>query len=129
MTVTRDRNNRSIAIDQIGCINRVHDLFEMADCRKRSTLMEIGYKPHVIQPELGEQPFDARKFQKAIGSVLYAALGTLPDITYETSVLGRYAAQPSTLHGETVKHLLRYPRGTPHNRFTSYDPSLGHDSK
>jgi hypothetical protein len=93
MTVTRDRSKRSIAIDQIGYINRVLDRFEMTDCRKRSTPMEIGYKPHVIQPELGEQPFDARTYQKAIGSILYAALGTRPDITYATSVLGRYAAQ------------------------------------
>ena len=48
--------------------------------------MEVGYKPHAIQPELGEQPFDARAYQKAIGSILYAALGTRPDITYATSV-------------------------------------------
>jgi hypothetical protein len=68
--------------------------------------MEIGYKPHMIQPELGEQPFGARTNQKSIGSILYAALGTGPDITYATSVLGRYAAQPSTLHWEAVKHLL-----------------------
>jgi len=98
MTVTRDRSKRSIAIDQIGYINRVLDRFEMTDCRKRSTPMDIGYKPHVIQPELGEQPFDSGTYQKAIGSILYAALGTRPDITYATSVLGRYAAQPSTLH-------------------------------
>jgi len=79
MTVTRDRSKRSIAIDQIGYINRVLDRFEMTDCRKRSTPMEIGYKPHAIQAE--EQPFDARTYQKAIGSILYAALGTRPDIT------------------------------------------------
>ena len=112
MTVTRDRSKRSIAIDQIGYINRVLDRFEMTDCRKGSTPMEIGYKPHVIQPEIGEQPFDSRTYQKAIGSILYAALGTRPDITYATSVLGRYAAQPSTLHWEAVKHLLRYLPGT-----------------
>ena len=68
--------------------------------------MEIAYKPHVIRPEHGEQPFDARPYQKAIGSILYAALSTHPDITYATSVLGRYATQPSTLHLEAVKHLL-----------------------
>jgi len=50
--------------------------------------MEIGYKPHVIQPELAEQPFNARKYQKDIGSILYTALGRPPDITYSTSVLG-----------------------------------------
>jgi len=87
MTVTRHRSKRSIAIDQIGYINRVLDRFEMTDCRKCSTPMEIGYKPHAIQAE--EQPFDARTFQKAIGSILYAALGTRPDITYATSVFGR----------------------------------------
>jgi hypothetical protein len=111
MTVTRDRSKRSIAINKIGYINRVLDRFEMTDCWKHSTLMEIGYKPHVIQPELGEQPFDVRTYQKAIGSILDAALGTRPDITYTTSVLGRYAAQPLTLHWEAVKHLLRYLRG------------------
>ena len=129
MTVTRDRSKRSIAIDQIGYINRVLDRFEMTDCRKRSTPMEIGYKPHVIQPELGEQPFDARTYQKAIGSILYAALGTRPDITYATSVLGRYAAHPSTLHCEAVKHLLRFLGGTSDYKLTIYDPSLGHDSQ
>jgi hypothetical protein len=102
MTVTRDRSKRSIAIDQIGYINRVLERIEMTDGRKRSTPMEISYKPHAIQGE--EQPFDARRYQKAIGSILYAALGTRPDITCPTSVLGRYAAQPSTLNWEAVKH-------------------------
>jgi hypothetical protein len=89
--------------------------------------MEIGYKPHTIQAE--EQPFDARTYQKAIGSILYAALGTCPEITYATSVLGRYAAQPSTLHWEAVQHLLGYLRGTSHYKLTIYDSSLGHDSE
>jgi hypothetical protein len=67
--------------------------------------MEICYKPHAIQAEA--HPFDSRTYQKAIGSILYAALGTRPAITYAMAVLGRYAAQPSTVHWEAVKHLLR----------------------
>jgi len=126
MTVTQDRSNRSIPIDQIGYINRVLEKFVMTDCQKRSTPMEIGYKYHAIQPD--EQPFDSRTYQKAIGSILHATLGTRPDITYATSVLGRYAAQPSTLHLEAVKHLLRYLRGTSDYKSTIYDPSLWYDS-
>jgi hypothetical protein len=135
MTVTRDRSKRSIAIDHIGYINRVLDRFEMTDCRKRTTTMEIRYKPYAIQPEVGEQPFDVRTYQKAIGLILYAALGTRPDVTYATSVLCRYAAQPLTLHWEAVKNLLRYLRGTSDYKFTIYNPSLrhnlslGHDSQ
>jgi len=89
MTVTQDCSKRLIANDQIGYINRVLDRFEMTECRKPSTPMEISYKPHVIQSELGEQPFDARTYHKAIGLILHATLGTRPDITYATSVIGR----------------------------------------
>jgi hypothetical protein len=74
--------------------------------------MEIGYKPHDIQPQLGEQLFDARTYTKAIGSILHTALGTRPDITYAISGSGRYAAHRSTLDWEVVKHLPRYVRGT-----------------
>jgi hypothetical protein len=42
MTVTRVRRKRSIAIDQLGYMNRVLDRFEMTDCRKRTTPIEIG---------------------------------------------------------------------------------------
>ena len=91
--------------------------------------MDVGYKPHAIQPELGEQTFDARTYQKDIGSILYATLGTRPDITYATSVLGRYAAHPATLHWEAVKHLLRYLQGTSDYKLTIYEPNLGNDSQ
>ena len=91
--------------------------------------MEVGYKPHAILPELGEQPFDSRMYQKAIGSILYAALGTRPDITYATAVLARYATQPSTLHWEAMKHPHQYLRSTFDYISTIHDPSLGHDSR
>jgi hypothetical protein len=128
MMITRDHSKRSISIDQIGYINRVLDRFEITDSRTRSTPMKLSYKPHAIQPDLGEQPCDRGTYQKAIGSILYAALSTRPDITYPTSVFGRYAAQPSTLHWEAVKHLLRFLQGTSNYKLTIYDPSLRHDS-
>ena len=125
--VARDRGKRSIGIDQIGFITRVLILFEMTDCQKRSTLMEIGYKPHALHAQ--EQCFDSRMYQKAIGSILYAAPGTGPDVTYATPVFGRYAEQPSILHWEAMKHLLRYLQGTCDCKLTIYAPSLGRDSQ
>jgi hypothetical protein len=129
MTITRDRKTRSITIDQIGYINRVLDRFEMTDSRKRSTPMEAGYKPHALREEDGEKPYqDVSNYQKAIGSLLYAALGTRPDITYAITVLGRYAAKPSVFHWEAVKHLLRYLRGTSEYKLTIYDPDRSPES-
>jgi hypothetical protein len=126
MTVTRNRSKWSIAIDQIGYINRILDRLEMANCRKCSMPLEVGHKPHAIQAD--EQPFDTGMDQKAVGSILYAALGTRPDITYAITVLGRYAAQPSTLHWQAIKNLLCYLRGTSEYKLTIYDPWLQHDS-
>jgi hypothetical protein len=57
MTITRNREKRSITIDQTGYINRVLDRFEMTDSRKRSTPMEAGYKPHALREEDGEKPY------------------------------------------------------------------------
>jgi len=74
MTVTPICSKRSIAIDQIGYINRILDRFEMANCRQRSRPLEVGHKPHAIQTD--KQPFDTGMYQKAVGSILYAALGT-----------------------------------------------------
>jgi hypothetical protein len=68
------------------------------------TPMEIRYKPHAIQAD--EEPFESGMYQKAIGSILYAALSTEPNITYAVTALSRYAAQPSTLHSKVIKHLL-----------------------
>jgi len=129
MTITRDHKKRSFTIDQIGYINRVLDRFEMTDSQQRSTPMETGYKPHAIRVEDGEKPYlDISNYQKAIGSVLYAALGTRPDITYAITVLGRYAAKPSVFHWVAVKHLLRYLRGTSNYKLTIYDPDRSPES-
>jgi hypothetical protein len=54
----------------------------MTDCWKRSTQIVMGYNAHAIQAK--EQPFNSRMYQKAIASILYATLGTRPDIIYAT---------------------------------------------
>jgi len=129
MTITRNRKKRSITIDQIDYINRILDRFEMTDSRKRSNPMEASYKPHALREEDGEKPYpDVSSYQKAMGSLLYAALGTRPDITYATTALGRYAAKPSVSHWEAVKHLLRYLRGTSYYKLTIYDPDRSPES-
>jgi hypothetical protein len=68
MTVTRNCTKQSIAIDQIGYINRILDRFVMANSQKRSMPLEVGHKPHAIQAD--ERPFDTGMYQKAIGSIL-----------------------------------------------------------
>jgi hypothetical protein len=74
---------------------------------------------------------DITEYQQAVGSILYAALGSRPDIAYAAGVLGRYNSAPTDQHWAAVKHLLRYLQGTKDLQLTIYmdnDPPGSPDS-
>ena len=48
----------------------------------------------------------------AVGSLLFLALATRPDIAHTVSVLCRFNSNPGVAHWKSVKHLFRYLRGT-----------------
>ena len=48
----------------------------------------------------------------AVGSLIYLAIATCPDIAYSVGVLARFNTNPGKLHWAAVKHLFRYLRGT-----------------
>jgi hypothetical protein len=110
MTITRDRTERSIHIDQAGYIEKVFERFGMAESSPVSTPLDPGTCLQAITA--ADTPADINVYQQAVGALLYAALRTRPDIAYAVSVLGRYAAKPSSTHWMAVKHLLHYLPGT-----------------
>jgi len=53
-----------------------------------------------------------KPYHEAVGSLMYASLGTRPDITYTVSVLSKYADNPRLVHWNAVKHVFTYLAGT-----------------
>jgi hypothetical protein len=51
-------------------------------------------------------------YRALIGSLLYAALGTRPDIAFPVSALSRYNSNPGEKHWKYAKRVLRYLKGT-----------------
>ena len=51
-------------------------------------------------------------YQQIVGKLMYAMVGTRPDIAYPLSVLGRYAASPDTYHLALAKRVLAYMKAT-----------------
>ena len=47
-----------------------------------------------------------------MGSLLYAAIATRPDISYAVGAVSKFCAAPSTSHLTAVKRILRYLKGT-----------------
>ena len=49
---------------------------------------------------------------EAMGSLMYAAMGTRPDIAFATSTVAQYSENPVWKHWEAVKRIFRYLLGT-----------------
>ena len=51
-------------------------------------------------------------YRSAIGSLLYLATCTRPDLTVAVSALSKFSQNPGIAHWEGVKRMLRYVSGT-----------------
>ncbi|CDO70350.1 hypothetical protein BN946_scf184755.g4 [Trametes cinnabarina] len=57
-------------------------------------------------------------YREAVGSLMYASLGTRPDITYAVSILSRFSDNPGRAHWNAVRRVFRYLHGTKHLKLT-----------
>ena len=51
-------------------------------------------------------------YREAVGSLIYAALGTRPDIAFAIQTVSRFSTKPGPAHWEAVKRIFRYLKGT-----------------
>ena len=51
-------------------------------------------------------------YMSAVGSLLFLALLTRPDIAFAVGVLARFNSNPGMAHWKAVKHLFRYLKAT-----------------
>jgi len=69
-----------------------------------------------------EPPADLKEYQSAIGSLLYAAIITRPDILFSVCCLSQFLSDPSESHMRMVKNIFRYLAHTPDYRLTYHRP-------
>ncbi len=58
------------------------------------------------------KPVNSSTYQSMVGSLLYAAMATRPDIAQAVSVVSKFNANPNAAHLMAVKRILRYLKGT-----------------
>ena len=111
MTVTRDRNNRILRLGQRAYLEKILRDHKMTDCKAAPTLMETQ---HLEDSPPDYQPTEdfRLQYQSAVGSLMYAMLGTRPDLAYAVSIVSRYASRPNNSHWQAVKRIFRYIKGT-----------------
>ncbi|KAJ3531525.1 hypothetical protein NM688_g7562 [Phlebia brevispora] len=108
LQITRNRVKRLLTIHQERYIQTVLERFHMQDCTPVSTPLD----PNVtLSPSPDEtEPLDV-PYVVAIGSLMYAAVATRPDIAFAVQSLSQFSSRPSQEHWTVVKHVLRYLKG------------------
>jgi hypothetical protein len=126
-TVKRDWKAGTISLGQVNYIDGLVALCNLEDAHPVLTPLPLGVKlSNEYCPELEEEMENMRKvpYREVIGGLMYIANGTRPDISYATNVLAQAASNPSQVHWQAAKHLVRYLKGTRNYRLT-YGTSSG----
>lgn len=111
MKIERDRVNRTVRLTQTAYINKVLDTFQQSQAVPVDTPMDSGA---VLMKEATTQADTPtiRRYQKAIGSLMYIMLQTRPDIAFAVSTVSQFAQNPNTSHYNAVKRIFRYLAGS-----------------
>jgi len=109
--IFRDRPQRRLYISQEHYIESMLDRFGMLDSKPVKTPLPTTFKSQsATDAEFEEARHE--DYPGMVGSIMYAATITRPDIAYAAGLLARTASKWNKAHVIAARHLLRYLRGT-----------------
>jgi hypothetical protein len=101
------RTNSGIFIHQKKYIEDTLERFGMSECKTLDIPMQPG-----LQLEGSKPPDTNYEFQELIGSLLFLARCTRPDITYAVHYLSRFFGNYGKAQWDAAKKILQYLKGT-----------------
>lgn len=111
LRISRNRSKRTLTIDQTEYIQRIITRFDMENCRPVYTPLDSN-TVLAANPEKESDSSLTACYQQLIGSLMYAMLGTRPDICFTVNKLSQYGANPSHEHLLAAQHVLQYLSAT-----------------
>ena len=96
--------------NQINYTKALLKKYGMQDCKPVSTPVDANRK--VMAENDKDEPTDQQQYQSMIGSLMYLAVNTRPDICYAIGKLAKFSNKPTKTHLTALKRVLRYLKGT-----------------
>ncbi|KAF9799838.1 hypothetical protein IEO21_10490 [Rhodonia placenta] len=117
--VHRNRSARTISLSQASYIDTLLDRFGMVEAHTLTVPLDSHINLFDIEITNEDRHEMSRKpYARLVGSLMYAAIGTRPDIAFAVSTLARFMATPAPVHWDAAKRVLRYLKGTRDLRLT-----------
>jgi len=112
LQIERDRENKSLFIHQSDYIKNTLTKFNMSNAKA----VTIPADPHtILHPHEGEETLNNHiPFREAVGSLMFIATISRPDIAYITNQLSKYMNKYTNSHWQAVKRVFKYLRNTVH---------------
>ena len=107
--VDRDRARGTLTISQKQYIEALLEKEGLQNGNSVATPMDPSTK---LYPSEGESEGRSNAYASLIGSLMYLAVATRPDIAYAVYRLGSFMANPDMSHWTAAKRILRYLSGT-----------------
>ena len=102
--VVRDRPRRLIWLSQLAYITKISQLVENTSINAQTPMGPIELFPR----DGIALAFEISRYQRKIGSILYAAVNTRPDIAFAASRLARFLTNPGPAHQTAADQVLLY---------------------
>jgi hypothetical protein len=99
LKVERNRSARTLALSQHAYVDTVLERFHLEDAKPASIPMHVGASLSLEQsPSTHEETCDMQDvpYQRGIGSLMYAATSTRPDIAFAVSILSQFMRNPGS---------------------------------
>ena len=108
--VVRDRLNRKIWLSQASYVDKVVKRADNPVPARppRTPMTSQELFPGDTQATMAS----TKRYQRKIGSILYLAINTRPDIAFAVSRLARHLQNPSELHHQAADRVIHYLYGT-----------------
>ncbi|CAL1672301.1 unnamed protein product [Lasius platythorax] len=119
LEIQQDKSKGEVKISQSRYIRKTIEKFGMADCKSVGTPADLNVK---LEEEIFDSMEDTTKeendaafkdrYLEAVGSLLYIAQLTRPDIAKSVNAVSRFCKKPKNIHWTAVKRIFRYLKGT-----------------
>ena len=110
MSVSRDRKRRTITLSQGPYLRTILDHFGMLRANSVSTPVAVG--TDLSSSTENDELVEPKEYQCLVGSMMWAMIGTRPDMAFEICLVSQFNSCPNTTHGNVAKRGLRYLSGS-----------------
>src|SRR5882672_6768893 len=111
MAVTRNRRTRTISLSQAAYIESIAKHLHLEDTHPVTTPLDphvILSKDHGPKDEEGKLRMKKILYLTTIGSIMYAATATHPDVSYAVQHLSQFNSNPGYSHWTAAQCVIRY---------------------